>query len=382
MRKLEDWLQGYLVYTAESESPEVFHVWCGLSAIAGALGRRVFFDMGYFSIYPNLYVMLVSPPGRCRKSTAMRVARSKLASVPDVNFSVDSTTRERLILDMAASYKDGQSAMTAYSSEFATMLTSSGMDMVAFLTDIFDSPNEWIHKTKSGGTNKIKSPCLNLIGGTTPSWIATAMPLDTVGIGLTSRIVFVYSDTPRVKPPIPKLTDAQKALGDILDHDINQIATLNGQYIFEGGEEGEAFQLYSDWYVTRGNHGPVDDRLAGYYERKPIHLIKTCMAVAACRRDELVMTTQDLKDSLSLLTGLERDMHSVFAHVGKNPLNYDIETILADVLRQPKGVALSDLMARFKYSVRKEELEEVIDTLMLMKKLRFEGGRYYAVVES
>lgn len=379
MRKLDDWLQAYLVYTAEQESPEIFHVWCGLSAIAGALGRRVFFDMGYFNVYPNLYIVLVSPAGRCKKSTAMRMARGKLGSVPNVQFTVDSTTRERLILDMAAAYKDGQSAMTAYSSEFATMLTSSGMDMVAFLTDIFDSPSEWTHKTKSGGTNKIKSPCLNLIGGTTPSWIATAMPLDTVGIGLTSRIVFVYSNTPRIKPPIPKVSQTLKDLGDILDHDINQINALSGQYVFDGGEDGPAYKKYETWYQSRIMNEAQDDRLAGYYERKPIHLLKTCMAVAACRRDELIITMDDLNDSLMLLNGLEPDMQSVFAHVGKNPLNYDIETILADVLRQERGVSMAELMAKFKYSVRKEELIEVLDTLMLMKKLRLDNGRYYAI---
>jgi len=379
MRKLDDWLKAYLVYTTEQESPEIFHVWCGLSAIAGALGRRVFFDMGYFNVYPNLYVVLVSPAGRCKKSTAMRMARGKLGSVPNVQFTVDSTTRERLILDMAAAYKDGQSAMTAYSSEFATMLTSSGMDMVAFLTDIFDSPSEWTHKTKSGGTNKIKSPCLNLIGGTTPSWIATAMPLDTVGIGLTSRIVFVYSNTPRIKPPIPKVSQTLKDLGDILDHDINQINALSGQYVFDGGEDGEAYKKYETWYQSRIMNEAQDDRLAGYYERKPIHLLKTCMAVAACRRDELIITMDDLNDSLMLLNGLEPDMQSVFAHVGKNPLNYDIETILADVLRQERGVSMAELMAKFKYSVRKEELIEVLDTLMLMKKLRLDNGRYYAI---
>lgn len=376
MRKLDNWLDAYLVYTAEQESPEVFHLWCGLSAVAGALGRKCFFDMEYFNIYPNLYVVIVSPAGRCKKSTAMRMARQQLGTVPDINFTVDSTTRERLILDMAASYKDGQSAMTAYSSEFATMLTSSGMDMVAFLTDIFDSPNEWTHKTKSGGTNKIKSPCLNLIAGTTPSWIATAMPLDTVGIGLTSRIVFVYSDTPRVKPPRPKLSAAQKQLLPLLEHDINQIAAISGQYEFDSEETGLA---YDEWYMSRIQSATQDDRLAGYYERKPTHLIKTCMAIAACKRDATIITGEDLQQGLQLLGDLEPSMQQVFAHVGKNPLAYDLETILANILRQPGGVSKGELMERFKYTVRMEELNEIIDTLMLMKKVTLDNGRYKAV---
>ncbi|MCI0558266.1 MAG: DUF3987 domain-containing protein, partial [Nitrososphaera sp.] len=185
-RKLPNWIQAYLTFTNESESPEEYHKWVAITTIAGAMRRRAFYDMGYFVPYPNMYVVLVGPAGRCKKSTAMRIGRSILSEVPGINFTTDSVTRERLIQDLSQIYKDGHSSMTAYSSEFATLLTSSGMDMVNFLTDIYDSPPEWSHKTKMGGTNRIKAPCLNLVGATTPDWIARAMPLDTVGIGLTS----------------------------------------------------------------------------------------------------------------------------------------------------------------------------------------------------
>ena len=194
--KGESWIKAYLAYTAESESPEEYHTWTAISVIAGALRRHVFFDMSYFMLYPNMFIVLVGPAGRCKKSTAMRLGRELLIQVPGMEFTSDSTTRERLIQDLSQAYKDGQSALTAYSSEFASLLTSSGMDMVVFLTDIFDCPTEWTHKTKSGGTNKIKSPFLNLEGATTPDWISKAMPLDTIGIGLTSRMIFVYQDVP------------------------------------------------------------------------------------------------------------------------------------------------------------------------------------------
>lgn len=372
-RKLDNWLNSYLVYTNESESPEVFHLWCGISAIAGALQRRCWYDMGYFQVHPNLYTILVSPPGRCKKSTAMRIARNVLGYAPGVEFTVDSTTRERLILDMAAAYKDGQSAMTAYSSEFATMLTSSGMDMVAFLTDIFDSPIEWVHRTKSGGTNKIKAPSLNLIAATTPAWMATAMPLDTVGIGLTSRIIFVYSDTPRVRPPRPKITAAQSMIHELLIHDIERITHLKGEYTFDSPST-EAF--YDDWYMRRGDTTLEDERLSGYFERKPIHLIKTCMAIAAAQRDELIMTTADIQAALGIIEALEEDMQKVFAHVGKNPIAHDIESVLANIIRQPGGVEPGVLMERFKHTVRREELLEVLDTLMMMNKIKLVGNKY------
>lgn len=371
MRKLPNWIEAYLAYTYESESPDVFHKWVAINQIGGALRRKSFYDMGYFLVYPNLYVVLVSPAGRCKKSTAMRVGRSVLGEVPGVEWSVDSTTRERLIQDLSQSYKDGQSAMTAHSSEFASLLTSSGMDMVVFLTDIFDCPSEWTHKTKSGGSNKIKAPFLNLLGATTPDWIATAMPLDTIGIGLTSRIVFVYSNTPRVRPPRPKLTSAQKGLHPLLVHDLTAISQISGEYVMDP----ECERVYDDWYESRiQDPNPSGDaRLAGYFERKPIHLIKVMMIVAASKSDDMVMTVDHYHEAHEYLSEIEEELPRVFANVGKNPLNKDVEDVMATIISKPEGFARDDLIARFKHSVRVEELDEVLDTLQAMKVILFDS---------
>lgn len=362
-RLLPNWIQAYLAYTAESESPEEYHKWVAISVIAGALRRRVFFPMGYFNLYPNQYITLIGPPGRCKKSTAMRIGRALLSAVPDLKFTTDSVTRERLIQDLTQAHADGHSSMTAYSSELATLLTSSGMDMVAFLTDIYDSPHEWSHQTKMGGTNKIKAPYLNLIAATTPDWIAKAMPMDTVGIGLTSRIVFVYQDTPRVKDPFPILSPEQVELQKMLLHDLAQLAMFGGQFSLNK----EAKDYYTAWYRSRlEKPNPTgDSRLSGYFERKPMHVLKLAMVVSAALKNELELEQADIEVSLALLEQIEIKMPQVFANVGKNPLSADIDAVaLAIVESGRKGLGMPELIRRFKHSLRKDELLEVLDLLM------------------
>jgi hypothetical protein len=375
-RLLPNWLEAYLVYTASSESPEQYHLWTGISAIAGALRRRVFFDHGYFNVYPNFYVVLVGPAGRCKKSTAMRLGRGVLAGVPGIELSVDSITRERMIQDLSQAHKDGQSAMTAYSSEFASLLTSSGMDMVVFLTDIFDCPTEWAHKTKSGGTNTIKAPFLNLEGATTPDWISRAMPLDTVGIGLTSRIVFVFEDTPREAESIPELTIDQVKLLELLKLDLASISNLSGEFKFEGGKTGETYKFYDSWYRGRiNNPNPTNDpKLNGYFERKPIHMLKLAMIISASQRDDLLYRIEDIQHAMQLLENVEERMPRVFASVGRNPINADREAILSSIYKEG-GLTLGQLLERFSYSLRREELSEALDTLMSMEVIRYDGTK-------
>lgn len=377
-RLLSNWIQAYLAYTAESESPEEYHKWVAISVIAGALRRRVFFKMGYFNLYANQYIVMVGPPGRCKKSTAMRIGRTLLGAVPGLKFTTDSVTRERLIQDLTQAHQDGHSSMTAYSSELATLLTSSGMDMVAFLTDIYDSPNEWAHQTKMGGTNTIKAPYLNLIAATTPDWIAKAMPMDTVGIGLTSRIVFVYQDTPRVKDPFPVLSPEQVKLQELLLHDLNHIATLGGQFDLDAAAKA----FYSDWYKSRLEQpNPTgDSRLDGYFERKPMHALKLAMVVAASQKNELVFTQSDVEVALMLLEEVEEKMQKVFANVGRNPLSADMDAVASAVAASmPHGLTHGDIIARFKHSLRKDELAEVLDLLMTQNLIVLAGNppRYF-----
>lgn len=252
--------------------------------------------------------------------------------------------------------------------------------MVVFLTDIFDSPSEWAHKTKTGGTNKIKAPYLNLIGATTPDWIAKAMPLDTVGIGLTSRIVFVFQDTPRVRPAFPTLSTDQMLLHNLLVEDLVSMGQISGEYQLTP----EAKAMYEEWYQSRIEqpNSTGDPRLNGYYERKPIHLLKLAMIIAASFRDETVIEQQDLVTSLQLFDQVELKMTKVFANVGKNPLTVDYDDIEAAIAKSGGAASFAELMGKFKHSVRKEELAEVIDTLVAMNKIVPGTNKTYTINKS
>jgi hypothetical protein len=369
-RLVPDWLEAYKIYTFSTESPEEYHVWTALSTISGAVRRRVFFDMGHFMLYPNLYVVLVGPPGRCKKSTAMRIGRSMLDQVPGIKFTTDSITRERLIQDLSQSFVDGHSSMTTYSTEFASLLTSSGMDMVVFLTDIFDTPSKWEHRSKTGGSVGIKFPFLNLLGATTPDWIAKAMPLDTIGIGLTSRIIFIFQDTPRVRPSRPSLTKEQRELGALLVADLQQMATLHGEYQWA---DKSVDDHHEEWYQNQllEPNTTGDSRLDGYFARKQVHLLKTTMLVAASRRNELVMTVEDHDYALSLLSHAEQRMNKVFAAVGTNPLAANLDGVFEYIVRT-RGATKEQILSKFRRDLRRNDLDEILDTLVQIKAIKAE----------
>lgn len=134
-RQFPDWLQAYLEYSSYTEAPKHMRFWCAVSAVAGALRRKVWIDQAYFKWYPNFYVVLVAPPGVVSKSTTASVAMQLLRAVPGVRFGPDIVTWPALVTGFAAAaeafeYPAGvwnvMSSMTLESSEFGNLLNPRG----------------------------------------------------------------------------------------------------------------------------------------------------------------------------------------------------------------------------------------------------------------
>lgn len=343
--------------------------------IAGALQRHVKFPMGYYNLYPNMYIVLVGPPGKCKKSTAMAIGRSTSRQIIDeYNFAVDSTSREMLIKRMSGNFKNEQSVLNVHSKEFASFFATSQEKMLVFLTDIYECPDHWTHETISGSTNKITAPFLNVVAGTTPSSLQTDIPVEAIGVGLTSRIIFVYEDTPRVRPWRPSISPDQEKIGQMLAADLAHIYNLSGDYTIDSSFD-KAFQLWEDANTMEPNP-TKDSRLDGYFERKPDHIKKLCMILAAAQRDDLVLTEEDFYLSLATLDHVEKRMLDAFNVVGRNPLVGDTNAMLAEILSSPSGVTKSEFVQRFRVNLRFEEIEEILLTLVASGQIILRDGRY------
>jgi len=78
-RMLPDWLDNYMIYTANSSQPR--------ASICGQRSRDISLSseemlpsMGEFDVFPNNYIVLVGPSG-CRKGTAMGVGYKFLSKI-------------------------------------------------------------------------------------------------------------------------------------------------------------------------------------------------------------------------------------------------------------------------------------------------------------
>lgn len=341
-RELKDWLESYLDYTENSESPISYHTWCGLSVIAGALQRKVYLRWGLGRvIYPNVYAVLVGASGRTRKGVAIGIAKDFLKNIPSVTVVPESSSgRQAMILAMKRALTNFQdpsdnkikfhSSVTAFSEELSVFLGQGDIAYLSNLTDWYDSKDDWEYETVGRGKDTLQGLCLNLMGGTAPDWIQSMIPQEALGGGFTSRIIFIVEEVKRKIIPKYVVTPEEERLKDLLQRDIERISQLAGEITFTP----EAEQLYIDWYIEQdtalsaGKPVIPDTRFAGYCERRATHIQKLMILCSASRGDDLKINGDDFRRALHLLTEVEKNMPKTFGGLGKSKMSDQSDAVI------------------------------------------------------
>jgi len=368
-RKTKDWLAAFVEYAGYGEAPKRMYFWCGVSAVAGALRRRVWIDQVYFQWYPNLYIILVAPPGIVAKSTTADVSMSLLRQVPGINFGPSVVTWQALVKAFADSSESFEAAglfhtmasMTIVSSEFGNLLNPKDKDMVDMLVNLWDG-KPFVKSTKMSGTDEVINPWINIVAATTPDWIAGSFPEYMVGGGFTSRCLFIYADSKANYIPYPALavpSDMSQRAADLI-HDLEWISTkLCGEYHLEPA----ALEWGKDWYMRHYSHDsksmdPV--RFGGYIARKQTQSHKVAMILAAAQRDDLIITQSDLETAVQMITDLEPDMHKVFEKIGMREEATHLDRLIQIVERRGKMPYQEVYRWMQRYFPHKSEIEDVI----------------------
>lgn len=364
----DGFLPEYLNYTKHSESPEDFHFWTGVSLIASTLGRRIWKDHGYQKIYPNLYIVLVAGSAMLRKSTAIRIAGGLLreALKENLNFFSQKITTEALIQRLnELNTKIKRSEAIIESDEFATFLGKSHLDpsLLQILTDYYDCPDYREYTTRSRGTEKMSDICINMRAGTTPEWLHSSLPEEAIGGGFWSRIIPIYrkEGARRIATPEDYFNDpiiTSSRLKCI--EDLKKMYELSGEC--KWSIDGK--RTFTDWYMSEDFNNPskYPGPLQGYYGRKGTTILKLAMILSVSRGDSLMLTQDDVMQSVALLKDNEIFIKEVTDGLFKTDEGKKLDRVLELIKRwQPQGVPHS--YALNQSGMNAQEFKLIMDTL-------------------
>jgi hypothetical protein len=382
-RHHKDWLTAFCEYAKYGEAPRKMYFWTGVSAIAGALRRKVWIDQAYFKWFPNFYIVLVAPPGIVSKSTTASVGMRLLRRVPGIKFGPDVVTWQALVGAFAGAtemYKVGEdyhamSPLTIESSEFGNLLNPQDKEMVDLLVSLWDGKQGAFTKTtKMSGNDSVENPWINMIACTTPAWIAGNFPEYMIGGGFTSRCVFVYASQKAQYVAYPGLhvPANMSQQEDSLVADLEHIAlNLCGEYILSP----EALAWGETWYHEHYSKRPIgldDDRFGGYIARKQTHIHKLAMILAASQRDELVISADDLQTANAMVTDLEADMPGVFSKIGRTDVSLQTDRFLSYLSKHREVKYVEAYRFIHAYFPSSREFEDMLAGLIRSGQVRLE----------
>ena len=368
-----NWIDTYLRYTDDSEPPRLFREWCAVSVVAAALQRKCWLEWGTTVFYPNLYVVLTAPAGKARKGTAMSPAR-KFINHMNIPLAAEAVTREALIrtLKEAETITPApsgvgiiHSSLTVFSPELTVFLGYNNTQLMSDLTDWFDCSEKWVYRTKTAGTDDITGIFINLLGATTPDLIRSTLPLDAIGGGLTSRMIFVYEEKKGKIVPFPFVSEEMKQLENQLRLRIEEIYLLKGRFSFTR----EFLSAWGDWYTAQEGRNPFGNHFIrafdGYVERRPTQVLKLSMIMNASRGGNMTLDACDLARAVDLLERTEVKMPRAFGGIGGSTTAQLTYRILEYLQASPSGAPTSTIMRLFLYEGSSEEISEALNHLTL-----------------
>tara|TARA_X000001382_G_scaffold98978_2_gene73375 strand:- start:2848 stop:4113 length:1266 start_codon:yes stop_codon:yes gene_type:complete len=338
-RNYTDFIQASADAIKGSPIPKPFAQWSALSAVAGAMGRRVWYSMANYDIRSNNFIVLIAPPGR-NKSVSLILPFTKVFSrlttpigttEDDQNFNSgldqyglrnyplyvvqDRITPEKLAVDMTkitrldlrlstpAMDEFYDSSVTLVTSEFGTFMGRHERYLQMFMTDMWDSKAEYSHKTKTSGEYIIKGPCLNWLACATPEQFVDNLPEDARSQGLLSRMLPIYYDGDRIPQSLVQERVSDNTVNNLRE-DLADIAKMYGPMTFDE----DAFKIVDEDIKAGIPPEPTDNHLSEYVQRRVSHFIKIAIAVSASRRSTRKIMLEDWEFTKELLFAAEKQM--------------------------------------------------------------------------
>ena len=300
-------------------------------------------------IFPNLYTILVAPPGIGKTRTIMS-ARKFLAELPEFSIAPTSMTMASLVDFLSRSSKKhvlpkGKGILDYHTSmmimdEWSAFMSEYSHDIIGGLTTFYDVtvPYRETRVTKSRDTT-IPRPQLNMLAGSTPSNLMKFMPDFAWDQGFTSRIILVYSDEQRL---IDDFTGVIREPDPNLLHDLKAIEGVIGEFTITKDWQDHVMA----WRVSGEGAKPSHPKLIHYNSRRKVHLYKLSMIAAIDKGDDLTLTADCFVTARKWLEEAEVNMPLLFS-AGTTTLDARAMDEIVDFMRREGKPVLQHRLLHF-----------------------------------
>jgi energy-coupling factor transporter ATP-binding protein EcfA2 len=316
-----------------TDIPDTFIIWSALSLVGAALKNNVYFQIGTYTLYPNMFIVLVGPPG-VGKGASMNILEQMIIDTKPnqvVNTLSDRITAERIIerisdgWSTAPQLKNMQLVLgkndhncLLFSSEIRVLLGASDW-MLEFLEEAW-SKTTYEYQTKNKGNVAIDNMCCSLLAASVPDFLRNVNREAHMVItgGFSSRCLFIYAENPSKDLPFPeplKKNVKSKALYDNLVLDLQEIGTLRGEFVIDTGAR---LRFETFLRLNRAASSKDDsEAVANFRARIKAHILKLAMIFSVSRDNSLHISDMDMVNAIAEIQKILASLSKLFRGAGE-----------------------------------------------------------------
>lgn len=300
----------------EVETPRSYLRWATYSAISAVVKKKIYIDKHFYKVYPNIYVMLVGPPG-ITKSYATDIAKQMVKSVNNTRIISGMNSIEGIIhtlsrpeLDENGVPKNKNAEAFIVSNEFTNLMIDNSQAF-SVLTELYDAcyGDNWT-KTLKSGEFTLNHPYVTMITATNTAHFNDKLRQVDIEGGFMGRTMLILESK---RHRINSLIRKPKQIFDInvIKAELTRISKLKGEVKFADEETIQYFEEFDHDIKTK-----VKDDATGIYKRMPDSVLKVAMLDVVASGDELILTQPVLSRAIDTCNGIIRNIKSVTAGVG------------------------------------------------------------------
>jgi hypothetical protein len=352
----------YIEFTRRSEAPLVYHFFCALVGLAATINRRVWFDMGYYRLFPSMGVIILGPSG-LKKTSAANIIVDIIQELQITKVYSEKLTPEALVEAM----KGEQATGLIYAPEMSVFLSRQRYmeGIIPLITRFMDCPDHWESGTIMRGKSVLRNVAISTLMCTTPDWFVSNTPEDTFGGGFVARnILVLQNDSPRSEP-IPEPGDPTAR--EKIMFELAFLHSLEGEISFDKRSK----KKYFDWYKWHkdATKDPEHELLSTYLQRKPDHAKRIAILFHIAEHGDLNLCSECFDRAVAILDWTEKFLPSLLKQMFRTQMGAEQDLVLRAIRTMPGGVVQhSDLVRRMQYRMNAQQLRAIIGTLK-------EGGR-------
>lgn len=362
---MSKFLNDYLAYTKEYESPTSFWKWSGIAAIGAVMRDNCYRTTRDTKLYASTYILLVAESGTHRKGRPVDLCNKLVGIINNTKIISGRASIQAIIEELSKTETDRKTGKLIKGGSaifFAPEISAAIVEdpsAINILTDIYDTRPNYKTLLKSGHT-KIENLVFSMLAASNETLLKGTYNNNAIQGGLLARtFLIIPSEFRAANALIEDKNGTEDVQFKVLVDELRKISELRGEFEFEL----EAKEEYTTWYVDFRNSYQNKSDKAGVVSRIHTGILKIALIYAA---GDLSMTVKKchVEEAITDCLGLIPNYGGFIMNTGKGKLN-EMGTIVMTEMLSAKDYTISrkDLLRKHWNDFDGLELDNLMMTL-------------------